>query len=242
MTFKCLIADDEKPARDLLKTYVEQLPQLELVSVCKNGLEVLAALRDHQVDIAFLDIQMPQLKGTEVIPLIKGDLPVVVFTTAYDQYALDAFDLEAVDYLLKPFGLDRFIKAVDRAAERVKAIRGSTTDSVGEEEEPFMMVKSEYKLIRVNFGDILYLEAYREYVRIFMEDGDIMTLDTMKNMELTLPENKFRRIHKSYIIAFDRLASVQGNQVEIGDNKLPIGRSYKAALMDALNSGNNNGL
>ncbi|MCP4123419.1 MAG: response regulator transcription factor [Bacteroidetes bacterium] len=242
MNFKCLIADDEKPARDLLKTYVEQLPQLELVFTCKNGIEVLGALREHQIDIAFLDIQMPQLKGTEVVPLIKEDLPVVVFTTAYDQYALDAFDLEAVDYLLKPFGLDRFIKAVDRAVERVKSLSVPQVGSVSEEEEPFMMVKSEYKLIRVNFSDILYLEAYREYVRIFLEGGDIMTLDTMKNMEATLPETKFKRIHKSYIIAFDKLASIQGNQVEIGANKLPIGRSYKSSLMDALNSGNNHGL
>jgi len=242
MTFKCLIADDEKPARDLLTTYVEQLPQLELVSTCKNGLEVLGALREHQIDIAFLDIQMPQLKGTEVVPLIKADLPVVVFTTAYDQYALDAFDLEAVDYLLKPFGLDRFIKAVDRAGERVKSIRDPQVDAVSDEEEPFMMVKSEYKLIRVNFSDISYLEAYREYVRIYLEDGDIMTLDTMKNMEATLPETKFKRIHKSYIIAFDKLASIQGNQVEIRGNKLPIGRSYRSSLMEALNSGNNHGL
>ena len=232
MKYKCLIADDEELARELIKSYIEQLSYLDLIKVCENGAEVVNALREEEeLHILFLDIQMPKLAGTEVVPLIKNHLPLVIFTTAYDHYALDAFDLNAVDYLLKPFGLDRFIKAVDKAIERVNSILGGSDDPAS-----FIMVKSEYKLIRINIEDILYVEGYREYVRIYTVSNDVMTLDTMKNMETRLPGDKFCRIHKSYIVSTDRIASLQGNQVEIGTQKLPIGRSYKNQLLEQLNS------
>lgn len=237
MTYKCLIADDEKPARELMEAYVEQVPQLEIAAICQNGLETVNALREHSLDILFLDIQMPQLKGTEVVPLIRDRLPVVIFTTAYEQYALDAFNLDAIDYLLKPFGFDRFIRAVDKAMEKVSALKAVNTE---DEEASFMMVKSEYKLVRINFNEITFIEAFREYVRIYMDEGDVLTLDTMKNMESLLPSGKFCRIHKSYIASLEKIKSLQGNQVEIADQKLPIGRSYKGALMEILKAGTEN--
>ena len=238
MVYRCLIADDERPARELIESYANQLTQLEVVSTCKDGLQALNALRENEYHILFLDIQMPHLKGTELVPMIQGKLPVVIFTTAYDQYALDAFDLDAVDYLLKPFGFDRFVKAVDKAIERVSAL----TNQAASGEPSFMMVKSEHKLVRINIDDIVYIEALREYVRIFTKDMNVMTLDTMKNMESRLPAEKFSRIHKSYIVALNKIGSLQGNQVEIQNKKLPIGRSFKNALMAALKMNGGDGL
>lgn len=230
MTFKCLIADDEKPARDLLEAYAGQLEYLQVVQTCKNGVETINALRNSSLDILFLDIQMPRLKGTEVVPLIRDNLPVVVFTTAYDQYAVEAFNLDGVDYLLKPFGFDRFVQAVDKAVSAVRSIRQIRPAEASD----FMMVKSEYKQVRVNLEDITYIEALREYVRIYTDSSDVLTLDTMKRLDSVLPDNTFCRIHKSYIVALPKIRSIQGNQVEIGGKLLPVGRSYKSNLMEAL--------
>ena len=162
MIYKCLIADDEKPARELLADYISQLPQLELVAKCKNGVEVIKALQEDEVQILFLDIQMPHLKGTEVVKSISN-LPAVIFTTAYEQYAIQAFDLDAVDYLLKPFSFERFVKATNKAIEKLNISESVSEDSSA---QSFIMVKSEHKLIKIKFEDIVYIEALREYIRI----------------------------------------------------------------------------
>ncbi len=232
MTYKCLIADDEMPARELLADYVNQLPQLELVAKCKNGVEVIKALQEDEIQILFLDIQMPHLKGTEVVKSV-ANLPAVIFTTAYEQYAIQAFDLNAVDYLLKPFSFDRFVQSVNKAIEKLSGGAGAAAEA---EANNFIMVKSEHKLIKIKYEDIVYIEALREYIRIFTGTEQVVTLETMKNMETVLPPNLFIRIHKSFIVAFDRIKALQGNQVEIADKVLPIGRSYRKQLMDKFSA------
>lgn len=229
MKLNCLIADDEKMARALLQDYIAQTPNLELVAVCKDGVEVIKALQERNIDLLFLDIQMPHLKGTEVARTLVGKDIQIIFTTAYDNFALEAFDLSATDYLLKPFPLERFQLAVDKAIKQI-----APSKNIQEVSAPtFMMVKSEHKLVKVHFDEIYYVEALREYVRIISKDEQIITLETMKNMEALLPDN-FIRIHKSYIIAFDKIKAVYGNQLEISTAKLPIGRTYKKVLMGRL--------
>ncbi|MEZ5022040.1 MAG: LytTR family DNA-binding domain-containing protein [Chitinophagales bacterium] len=229
MKYSCLVADDEKLARELIKDYLAQVDQLELKAECKDGVEVIKALQDQKIDILFLDIQMPHLKGTEVVKSVGDKLPAVIFTTAYDQYAVQAFDLQAVDYLLKPFGFERFLAAVNKAIEKLSSAQ-KVDSSIKSE---YMMVKSDYKLVKVKFEDIIYIESLREYIRIHTTNDKIVTLDTMKNMEELLPANLFIRIHKSFIVAFDKIKALHGNQIDIDDNTvIPIGRSYKNGLME----------
>ncbi|MEZ5007229.1 MAG: LytTR family DNA-binding domain-containing protein [Chitinophagales bacterium] len=229
MKYSCLVADDEKLARELIKDYLAQVDQLELKAECKDGVEVIKALQDQKIDILFLDIQMPHLKGTEVVKSVGDKLPAVIFTTAYDQYAVQAFDLQAVDYLLKPFGFERFLAAVNKAIEKLSSAQ-KVDSSIKSE---YMMVKSDYKLVKVKFEDIIYIESLREYIRIHTTNDKIVTLDTMKNMEELLPAHLFIRIHKSFIVAFDKIKALHGNQIDIDDNTvIPIGRSYKNGLME----------
>lgn len=230
MIYQCLIADDDFLARDLLKDYIQRTPSLELVSECKNGVEVIKALQENTLDLLFLDIQMPHLKGTEVVKAAGDRIPAFIFTTAYKNYAIEAFDLNAADYLLKPFSFERFQEAVQKAIGRFQ----KPTNKDVAEPQNFMMVKSEHKLIKVKFEDILYIEGLREYVKIITNEGQVLTLDTMKNMEVILPNQFFIRIHKSYIIAFDKIKALHGNQVEIQDTTLPIGRTYRQQLMEKL--------
>lgn len=236
MIYKCLIADDEMPARELVAAYIEQIPYLTVVNACENGIQVLQAIKEQEPDILFLDIQMPNLKGTEVAGLMQDDGPVFIFTTAYEEYALNAFELQAVDYLLKPFSLERFVQAADRAIGRLQARTNGSNDQTIDD---FIMVKSEHKLLRVNFTELLYVEAFREYVRLVLLDRQILTLDTMKNMEATLPDGRFCRTHKSYIAAIDKVSALYGNQLEIGEVKIPIGRSYRARVLERLKQKSN---
>ena len=175
---------------------------------------------------------MPHLKGTEVAKTVT-DLPAIIFTTAYEQYAIQAFELDAVDYLLKPFGFERFEKAVHKAIEKLSGGNTTKEEIVAAN---FMMVKSEHKLIKVKFDEILYIESLREYIRIVTAEGQVVTLETMKNMEKILPAKLFIRIHKSFIVAFDRIKALHGNQVEVADKTLPIGRSYRQQLMEKISS------
>ncbi len=230
MKYKCLIADDEKLARELIRTYISQLPNLELVEECKDGVEVIKAMQNHSIDILFLDIQMPHLKGTEVVRSISNNMPEVIFTTAYDNYALEAFDLNATDYLLKPFSFERFVTSVNKAITKISSAINNEIES----KPAYIMVKSDYKLVKIKFEDILYIEALREYIRIFTSDAQIVTLETMKKMEEVLPSNLFIRIHKSFIVAFDRIKALYGNQIDIADQTLPIGRTYRKQLIEKL--------
>ncbi len=237
-----IIVDDEPLAQDVLETYIERIPDLDLVAKCSNAFEANEALKNHDIDLMFLDIQMPQLTGMDFLRTLP-DPPLVVFTTAYSEYAIEGFELDALDYLLKPIAFDRFAKAVNRAKEQLDLQTSApATDTVAEidhTEEDFIFVKADKKLIKVNFADVLYIEGLKDYVIIRLENSRIITLQTMKSLEKKLPEKIFKRIHRSYIINIDRVEAVMGNMIEITEKgakkHLPIGKNYRSELQDLVN-------
>jgi len=234
-----IIVDDEPLALDVLETYIEKLPKLNLVQRCSNAIEANEALDAHDIDLMFLDIQMPQLTGTDFLKTLSKP-PLVIFTTAYANYALEGFELNAVDYLLKPISLERFMKAVNKAVEQIELQNNSGSGpSDNKEQSDFIFVKADKKLIKIKYNDILYIEGLKDYVIIRMETGRVITLQTMKSLEEKLPKHLFKRIHRSYIVGIDKIKAVVGNMVEVmekGQAKhLPVGKNYRDQLLAIIN-------
>lgn len=239
---KVIIVDDEPLAQDVLETYVEKFPELSLVQKCNNALEANEVLKNQDIDLMFLDIQMPQLTGIDFLKTLTRP-PLVIFTTAYPNYALEGFELNALDYLLKPISLERFIKAVNKAVEQIKLQRnepGATSSNAAESTDhpDYIFVKADKKLIKVNYHDIIYIEGLKDYVIIRMENQRVITLQTMKSLEDKLPSVRFKRIHRSYIINIDKINAIVGNMVEVMEKNLPkhlpIGKNYRDELNDMI--------
>lgn len=239
-----IIVDDEPLARDILETYIEQIPELNLIAKCSNALEANNELQSNKIDLMFLDIQMPQITGTDFLKSLSNP-PMVVFTTAYPNYAIEGFELDALDYLLKPISLDRFMKAVNRALEMQQLLSGDTSetaeivDNPTGEKDDFIFVKSDKKLIKIHYSEIIYIEGLKDYVIIRCKDSRVITLQTMKSLEAKMPSNIFKRIHRSYIVNLDEINALVGNMVEVtekGQTKnLPIGKNYKDDLLEIVN-------
>ncbi len=237
-----LIVDDEPLALDVLETYVGQMPDLHLVKRCSNALEANEALKAHQIDLMFLDIQMPQLTGIDFVKTLIHP-PMVVFTTAYPNYAIQGFDLNVLDYLLKPISLDRFMKAVNKALEQSELAQRDAASSAPattpqNDGLDFFFVKADKKLVKVNFEDIIYIEGLKDYVIIRLLNGRVITLQTMKSLEDRLPKGRFKRIHRSYIIAMDKIMAIEGNMIEVMEKDrpklLPIGKNYRDELLEMI--------
>ncbi|MBL7780249.1 MAG: response regulator transcription factor [Saprospiraceae bacterium] len=238
-----LIVDDEPLALDVLETYVGQMPDLNLVKRCSNALEANEALKAHQIDLMFLDIQMPQLTGIDFVKTLIHP-PMVVFTTAYPNYAIQGFDLNVLDYLLKPISLDRFMKAVNKALEQAEMSQrdapGLAVPATAPQNDglDFFFVKADKKLVKVNFDDIIYIEGLKDYVIIRLTTGRVITLQTMKSLEDRLPKGRFKRIHRSYIVAMDKIMAIEGNMIEVMEKDkpklLPIGKNYRDELLDLI--------
>jgi DNA-binding LytR/AlgR family response regulator len=232
---KVLIVDDEPLAQDVLETYIEQIPDIELAGKCSNAIEASSCLNENTVDVILLDIQMPQLTGIEFVKSLNNP-PLIVFTTAYPNYAVDGFELDAVDYLLKPISMERFLKALNKVRGQLQTSSG---DKQHDHDDDFFFVKADKKLVKVKYADILYIEGLKDYVIIRMEEGRVITLQTMKSLEEKLPSNKFMRIHRSYIVALDKIQALVGNMVEImekGQTKhLPVGKNYRDELLELIN-------
>ena len=234
---KCIIVDDEFPARILLKEFIEKVPTLDLLGSFKSGLEALPTIQTGEVDLMFLDIQMPDITGVNFIKMLTKK-PLVVFTTAYSEYAIESYQLDVLDYLLKPFSFDRFMQAIGKAMSRIAqqntipaehntTIAPNNTNNDNADE--YLLVKADHKIHRIKFDSILYIEGLREYVTIFCINNEkIITLESLRNLEETLPEKKFIRIHKSYIVRLDLIKSLYGNQVAVEGVKdyIPVGKSY----------------
>jgi two-component system, LytTR family, response regulator len=234
-----IIVDDEPLALDVLETYIEKIPALNLVQRCNNALEANEALKKHDIDLMFLDIQMPQLTGTDFLKTLSNP-PLVVFTTAYANYAIEGFELNAIDYLLKPISLERFMKSVNKAIEQVELQRKDNATTVTISDDPnFIFVKADKKLIKVSYDEIIYIEGLKDYVIIRQDNGRIITLQTMKSLEEKLPKNTFKRIHRSYIVNMNKINAVIGNMVEVfekGQTKhLPVGKNYRDELLEIIN-------
>ena len=213
---RCLIVDDEPLAREVLESYVEDMPTLELVACCSDAMEALDWLDQEQIDLLFLDINMPKLSGINFYKSLSQK-PKVIFTTAYSNHAVEGFELEAVDYLLKPFSFERFVKAVNKV--QVDQRESQTAD--------FIMLKADKKTHKINFNKILYFESIGDYVKLHLEEGKTLIInETLRKLEEMLPKN-FLRVHKSFIIALTQLEYLEGNQAKIGEIKIPIGQSYR---------------
>lgn len=226
---KCLIIDDEPLAVKLLKDYASKVPDLEVVMAGSDVFEGLKLAQSGEAHLIFLDIQMPELTGIQFMKVLNGKCKVIL-TTAYEEYALQAFDHDVVDYLLKPFSLDRFMTAVQRARERLQTAKPAA-ESV---KADYIFVKSEYRVVKIELKDILYLESLRDYVAIHTTSGKILTLQSLRSFEETLDPGKFMRIHKSYIISVDKIGAIERKRVVIGENYLPVGETYLDAFWNRL--------
>ena len=224
---KCLIVDDEELARTLLMNYTGRLPWMEVRGAVSNPLEAMEILRREPVDLLFLDIQMPELSGIAFLKSLSAR-PAVVFTTAYPEYALEGFNLDVVDYLLKPFSFERFLQAVNKVRNTMPATASGSTEQ-GEERD-FIMVKSEHKIHRIRYEEILFIQSMREYAAFHTAKGRILSLSSLKSLEESLPPERFMRIHKSYIIPLDRVDTLEGNMVVLAGEKIPVGASYREKL------------
>lgn len=228
---QCIIADDEPIARQILESYIESIPSIELVASCKNAFEVMEVIQDTSVDLLFLDINMPKLSGISLLRTMQNP-PSVIITTAYPEYAVEGFELSVTDYLLKPFSLERFIQAVVKVQKQTETSK-ENIPSPKEEVINTLFVKSDKKIIKVNLDEIHYVEAYGNYIKIFT-DHMILTPQTLSDFLEKLP-NHFVRIHKSYVINFHQLKLIDGNQIVLyNDTKLPIGKSYRKDVLDMI--------
>ncbi|MCO6485208.1 MAG: response regulator transcription factor [Saprospiraceae bacterium] len=230
---KAILVDDEPLALEILSGYAERIPDLEIVATCSNALEAQSALSAGQADLVFLDIQMPQISGLEWLKSLTQP-PLTIITTAFSEYALEGFELNVVDYLLKPIPFDRFLKAVNKAREMLRLKQPAANP----EEADFMFVKADKKLVKVNFDDIVYIEGLKDYVIIRLEQDRVITLQTMKSLEEKLPSNLFQRIHRSYIVNLDKIQALDGAMIEVivknQSKLLPIGKNYREEVQKII--------
>ena len=230
---KCIIVDDEQHAIDILVHYVEQTPLLQLAGTTTNPLEALQLIATQKIDLVFLDIQMPELSGIDFIKAIQGKVKVIL-TTAYSEFALESYELDVVDYLLKPIRLPRFLQAVQKAAKEMEEPVTAATP----EEDDYIFVKTESKgkLLKINLPDIDYIEGMKNYVAIYCANKKTMVYTSMKDLEERLPSKDFIRVHKSFIIAIGRITGIEGNLVRLKDvtTEIQIGENYKPQLMEII--------
>ena len=250
MNLSCLIVEDEPLARNLITQYVQKVPSLNLVKACSNPLEAIEILRGTHVDILFLDVQMPEITGITLLKILQKK-PYVILTTAYSEYALEGYELEVSDYLLKPITFERFLKAVERATIRLNTtnimstitnenekINAEKINNNNELIQPFIFVKDGTKLVKIKLSDIMYIEGLKDYISIYTPNKKIVSLQRIKVLEAQLPENQFIRIHNSYIVALAWIDSIHKERVEIGKTLLPISDTYRKAFKDFIDKNN----
>ncbi|SKB48302.1 two component transcriptional regulator, LytTR family [Parapedobacter luteus] len=224
---RCIVVDDEPLALDIITDYVSKVPELKLVGSTTNAIEALTLVQNGEVDLVFLDVQMPELTGIQFLKIINGKCDVIL-TTAYPQYALDGYELNVVDYLLKPIAFDRFYRSVQKVLNnKPPKVQQATAQPTQSEAVDFIFVKTEHKIQRVDLDDILYIEGLKDYISIYTPDERIVTLQNMKKMEDILPVNRFVRVHRSYIVALDKIASIERGRIYIRDKIIPVGDTYR---------------
>lgn len=231
---KCLLVDDEPPAREIIRRYIEDVPMLQLMGECGNAIQAISFLQQNQPDLLFLDIRMPQLKGNEFLKVIKNPPPVII-TSAHPEYALEGYELDVIDYLLKPIQFDRFIKAVNK----VFAFKGHHAIETRQATEPpkqenFVYFRVDRKMVKVMLNDILYVESMKDYVKIFTGKETIITKQSLNAVEAMLPENQFIRIHRSYIVSLSKVRSYSHELIEVNKEEIPIGKLYRHEVLKML--------
>lgn len=229
--FKCLVIDDEPPAREVIRRYIEQIPFLEMAGECSNALQVITVLREQQIDLLFLDIQLPQMSGMELISTLQHP-PKIVLTTAYDQYAVEAFELSVVDYLVKPIRFERFLKSVMKALpERDVPL---TSEPALATNRGFLYFRADRKMVKVFLNDILYVESLKDYVKIHTVRGPVITKYALVALEAMLPAAAFLRVHRSFIVAIDKIESFSVEEIQIADGLVPIGKLFRQQVLKTL--------
>lgn len=234
---KCIIIDDEPLAVDLIKSFVEKVAFLELVTSFNNALDAISYINMHHIDLVFLDIEMPHFTGIDFINAIEKK-PLIIFTTAYSNYAVEGFDFGAIDYLIKPIPFHRFLKAAVRAQQALSPnqIAPKIPQTATVEHNDFMFFRSEFENVKINYTDILFIEGLKDYVKIYTNDGKyILTLMSLIKLEETLSTKGFSRIHRSYIVNLSHIKSIQKNKVLIREKRLPISESYKHHFFKKIN-------
>lgn len=238
-TLKCIIVDDEALARQVVRTYLEDLPEYEIIAECKNALEAMNILSSESIDLMFLDINMPKLSGLSFLKTLSNP-PLVIITTAYKEYALEGYELDVVDYLNKPFSFERFLKALSKVKDRISKPESSVEKEESRQEShskiDFVFIKADKKTYKLSFDEILYIEALGDYVKIYTTNEIIVSYITLKKLEQILPYELFPRIHKSYIISLSKIKSIEGNMVNIENKKITIGASYRKNFFKLIQS------
>ncbi|MEY4934171.1 MAG: hypothetical protein RIS64_530 [Bacteroidota bacterium] len=241
MTYKCLIVDDEAPARKLLNDYVGKIPNLDCVKVLSNAIEAKMLMHETPVDLLFLDIQMPDLTGLELMKILPDPKPAVILTTAYSQYAVESYQFEVADYLLKPITFERFFQAVNKVIEQKKGeaedllsgFPSKTVESTGRPD--YIFVKVNQKIVKIAFDQILYLEGMREYVSIFTTIGRHIVLQSLSRFLEVLPTERFVRVHRSFIVNIEKIDAIENNTIHVGKAEIVISKSQKQAFLNFIN-------
>lgn len=233
MILNCAIIDDEPLAAGLLASYARKMPELNLIGVYDSAVKAMTVLRNNPVDLLFLDIQMPELSGLEFASILPKETKIV-FTTAFDQYAIEGYKVNAIDYLLKPISFDKFVLSVNKVVEHFKTINKHKLLS----EDKFIYIKSEYKLVKVRLDKILYVEGLKDYIKIYLSEGrkPIMSLMNMKTLEDSLPHPPFLRVHRSFIVNMTMADMIDRGRVVVGSSLIPVSESYKELFQDYIDS------
>lgn len=227
--YKCLIIEDEPLAQNVLKKYIGDHPSMELVAICNDALEAQSILMQQTVHLLFLDINLPKLSGINFIKTLIRP-PLIIFTTAYPEFAVEGFELNAVDYLLKPFSFERFLKAVNKVIEKLNTtVQNNTAES-----NSFIFLKADKKNHKIDLESIHYIEAIGDYMKVVTDTGQLIINETMKKLQEELPERSFIRVHKSFIISRDRIKYIEGNYVQLEERSIPIGATYRNEVLASI--------
>ncbi|MEI7663192.1 MAG: LytTR family DNA-binding domain-containing protein [Bacteroidota bacterium] len=234
---RCIAVDDEMLALDLIEDNIKKVPFLELVKTCRSAMDAIEVIQTQPVDLIFLDIQMPDISGIQMLKSLNNK-PVVIFTTAYSSYAQEGYDLDVIDYLLKPYSFERFLKAVNKVHEYLDLQNRALIQPAARElvtSPNFLFVKADYKLYKINLADILYIEGLKDYVKIYVSEKPIVTQMSMKTLEEKLPSYDFIRVHRSFIVAFNKIDFIQKHMLTIGKKEIPISEHYRDQLFSIIN-------
>jgi DNA-binding LytR/AlgR family response regulator len=236
MNIRCIAVDDEPLALRLLSTFINQTPFLELVQTYPNAVEALAGIEKDDIQLLFLDIQMPELTGMDLAKILASGSrsPKIIFTTAYNHFAIEGYKVDALDYLLKPFSYDEFLRAATKAKNHFEA--SNQPQAIKAADEDFLFIKADYKMLRVDFDNILFIESVKDYIKIHLADKPkpLMTLSSLRSIEEKLPSSKFLRIHRSFIVAVDKIDAITKSSVHIGDATITVGEQYKDVFRDLM--------
>ena len=230
-TIQCLIVDDETVARDILATHLSKIKNVCVVPQCKNALEAFNYINNHKVDLVFLDINMPEISGISFAKSINKNIKII-FTTAYRNYAVEGFELKAVDYLLKPITFERLLQAINTYFEVYSDVKQKTIPS--EDKNDFIFVRADRRMIKINFEDIIYIESFSDYLKIHLDNSTVVTRETISAIEAKLPLNQFIRIHRSFIVSLNHISSFTNEYVTVNNKSLTISRSYKKDVLKLL--------